>query len=194
MALCINKYNNITSKNCFKVLLCSQQATYANYDAATWTFNVGSVLGAAPNAIDFSQFAYSTIALKNFSINRTTAEFTADEVDMIFFKVVGNYPNNFETQDIAAGKPNLASSQTIGTIQTGNTDSTFLPSSVNSAVIVGNFFQGDITIILYSATLEGPVPNMAAAQPWVAELEIIYYEKEDSRNLLLEKELVLGSF
>ena len=187
-------YGKYKGNNCFKVILLSQQSLTQDYTNATWTFNVGSVLDAAPNPIDFSLFAYSTIELINFSINRTTAEFTADEVDMIFFKVAGNYPNNFETQDVALGKQNLSTSIVVGTIQTGNTDSTFLPNSTNTATIIGNFFQGDITIILYSATLEGPVPNMAAAQPWVAELEIIYYEKEDSRNLLLEKELVLGSF
>ena len=185
---------NYKQKNCFKITLLSQQSLTQDYTNATFTFNVGSVLDAAPNPIDFSLFAYSTIELKNFSINRTKAQFTTDEVDMIFFKVAGNYPNNFESQDVGLGKQNLATSSIVGTIQTGNTDSTFLPSPTNQPVIVGNFFQGDIIVSLVNATGEAAVPNLSANTPWVAELEIIYYEEEERRDKLLNNELKLGSF
>ena len=114
-------------------------------------FNLGSILDQAPNAQELENVSSCLIKVKYFTIERTTAEFTTDQVSTVQIRMNNQYPNNLETQPINPSyNTNTTTSNIIGLLPTGYTDYTYsdLNSNPNDYVAIANPFKGQTTIKL----------------------------------------------
>jgi hypothetical protein len=99
-------------------------------DAATpsnMNFNIGSVMGQAPNLINFQKQSYCKIKLRYFSIKRTAAQLTAADISTLLVNMNIAHPNSIRS--------------------TKNTASSYSNEYYdNDYVYVANPFVGDINI------------------------------------------------
>ena len=120
-------------------------------DAATpsnMNFNIGSVMGQAPNLINFQKQAYCKIKLRYFSIKRTAAQLTTADISTLLVNMNISHPNSIRSTTMDANEPfNTRSSNIIGVVPTKNTASSYSNEYYdNDYVYVANPFVGDINI------------------------------------------------
>ena len=130
------------------------QLTFSGTNASNkTTFNIGTVLAQAPNAQELENAPVCLIKVKYFHIERTSAQFTTDEVSAVQIRLNNQYPNNIETQPSEnqfSNRPNTLSSNIIGVLPTGDTTYTYsdFNSNPNDYVAIANPFKGQIQITL----------------------------------------------
>ena len=127
--------------------------TFSGTNASNKTiFNIGTVLAQAPNAQELENAPVCLIKVKYFHIQRTSAQFTTDEVSAVQIRLNNQYPNNIETQPQTqfSNRPNTQSSNIIGVLPTGDTSYTYsdFNSNPNDYVAIANPFKGQIQITL----------------------------------------------
>ena len=127
--------------------------TFSGTNASNKTiFNIGTVLAQAPNAQELENAPVCLIKVKYFHIQRTSAQFTTDEVSAVQIRLNNQYPNNIETrpQSSISNTPNVQSSNIIGVLPTGDTSYTYsdFNSNPNDYVAIANPFRGQIQITL----------------------------------------------
>lgn len=120
-------------------------------DAATpsnMNFNIGSVMGQAPNLINFQKQAYCKIKLRYFSIKRTAAQLTTADISTLLINMMIPHPNSIRSTTMDANEAqNVRTSNIIGVVPTKNTASSYSNEYYdNDYVYVANPFQGNINI------------------------------------------------
>jgi len=113
-------------------------------------FDIGSILSQAPNAEELENAGSCLIKVKYFTIERTAAEFTGDDVSTVQIRLVNQYPNNIESIGQSTTRKNVISSNIIGVVGVGNTDFTYsdYQSNPNDYVAIANPFKNQIEIQL----------------------------------------------
>tara|TARA_R110000824_G_scaffold155311_4_gene327991 strand:+ start:2339 stop:2914 length:576 start_codon:yes stop_codon:yes gene_type:complete len=146
-------------------------------------FNIGSVLNQAPNLINFQNQAYCKIKLRYFSVKRTITQFTADDISTLLVSLNTPQPNGIRSVTIAAGEPsNVRTSNIIGTVPTGNTNSTYSNTEYdNDYIYIANPFMGDINIELLGQTY-GPYDTLDATMPCEFVLEVCFDDNPANIN------------
>jgi len=116
----------------------------------TCRFDIGSILSQAPNAEELENAGSCLIKVKYFTIERTVAQFTADDTSTVQIRLVNQYPNNIESTGQSTKRKNVISSNIIGVVGVGNTDFTYsdFQSNPNDYVAIANPFKNQITIEL----------------------------------------------
>jgi hypothetical protein len=122
-------------------------------DAATpanMNFNIGSVLGQAPNLINFQNQSYCKLKVRYFSIKRKASELTTDGISTLLINMNIPHPNSIRSATMDANEPsNVRTSNIIGVVPTKNTNSSYSNEYYdNEYVYVANPFKGDINIEL----------------------------------------------
>ena len=119
-----------------------------NTTPSNMSFNIGSVLGQAPNIINFEKQAYCKIKVRYFSIKRTAAQLTTADISTLLINMMISHPNSIRSTSMTSTEPsNVRTSNIIGVVPTKNTVSTYSNSEYdNDYVYVANPFIGDISI------------------------------------------------
>ena len=135
--------------NLFNVFLNASDCL-AQVPSNTCRFDIGSILAQAPNAEELENAGTCLIKVKYFSIERSAAQFTTDDVSLIQIRLVNQYPNNIESTLQTTKNKNMISSNIIGVVGTGNTDYTYsdFQSNPNDYVAIANPFKNQIEIQL----------------------------------------------
>ncbi len=104
-------------------------------------FNVGSVMGQAPNLVNFEKQAYCKIKLRYFSIKRTAVELAGKSTLLVNMMIP--HPNSLRSSTDGT----TVTSNLIGVVPTSVTASSYSNSEYdNDYVYVANPFRGDINI------------------------------------------------
>ena len=133
--------------NVFLIYLNSANSQDAN-KPSNMNFNIGSVMGQAPNLINFQKQAYCKVKLRYFSIKRTATELTTADISTLLVNMNVAHPNSIRSTSMDANEPfNTRTSSIIGVVPTKNTNSSYSNSEYdNDYVYIANPFVGDINI------------------------------------------------
>ena len=131
-------------------------------------FDIGSILSQAPNAEELENAGSCLIKVKYFTIQRTAAEFTADDVSTVQIRLINQYPNNIQSTGQSTTRKNVISSNIIGVIGVGNTDFTYsdFQSNPNDYVAIANPFKNQIEIQLTDQDSDLLGPGATANVEW----------------------------
>ena len=88
-----------------------------NTTPSNMSFNIGSVLGQAPNIINFEKQAYCKIKVRYFSIKRTAAQLTTADISTLLINMMISHPNSIRSTSMTSTEPsNVRTSNIIGVV------------------------------------------------------------------------------
>lgn len=157
--------------------------TVRNLDNSKCIFNIGSVLDQTPNAQELENETECLIKINYFNIERTSAEFTTANVNIIQIRSNIILPNTVESQPAREGYNNMGSSNILGVIPVGNTTFTYSDFQTNPNVYKSsaNLFKGQIEINLTDQ--DGTPLTILQHKEWYM-IMCIYFPKTNKINNL----------
>jgi hypothetical protein len=164
----------------FRIYLNSENAIDGSSSPADCSFNIGSVYENAPALQRYAEMPYCYVKVSYFSILKTPASFSSDNISTLLVKINCPQPNSIESKTLGAGyNKNITTSNILGVIPTGNTNSSYSNDQYdNSYTCISNIFKGDINITLCDQASDRlPSSKITSSNDWEMLLEI-YFEDD----------------